>query len=60
MPLLILLAVIGELVNAAGFATTLPLAMILLAAVANFALRALLLAVTAEVYDVKMMSRVIH
>ena len=34
--------------------------MILLAAVANFALRALLLAVTAEVYDVKMMSRVIH
>jgi hypothetical protein len=60
MPLLILLAVIGELVNAAGFATTLPLAMILLAAVANFALRALLLAVTAEVYDVKMMNRVIH
>lgn len=60
MPLLILLAVIGELANAVGFATTLPLAMMLLAAFAAFAFRALLLAVTAQVYDVKMMSRVIH
>ena len=58
MPLLILLAVIGELVNAVGFATMLPLAMMLLAAIAGFAFRALLLAVTAQVYDVKMMTRV--
>ena len=60
IPLLVLLAVIGELLNAAGIATTLPLAMMLLAATANFALRALLLAVTAQVYDVKMTNRVIH
>lgn len=58
MPLMILLAVIGELVDAIGFATRLPLAMMLLAAIAAFVLRALLLSVTAYVYSVKMMGRV--
>ncbi len=60
MPLLILLAVIGELVDAIGFAARLPLVMMLFAAIAGFALRALLLDVTAQVYEVKMTRRVIH
>jgi hypothetical protein len=60
IPVLILLAVLGELVDVVGFAAMLPLVTMLLSSVASFALRALLLAVTAVVYDVKMMKRMIH
>jgi hypothetical protein len=60
IPVLILLAVLGELVDVVGFAAMLPLVTMLLSSVASFALRALLLAVTAVVYDVKMMNRMIH
>jgi hypothetical protein len=58
MPLLILMALIGELMAAAGFAVNLPLSMMMLGSATGFVLRALLLAVTARVYETMIMGRV--